>query len=108
MNYFLKILRFGIPYRRYAFLNIFFNIFYALFSAMAYIAMIPMMQILFGTTQKTYIKPKFQGLTKKKSFLEDFFNYKVTQYQEDDIGSALLFVIGMNIILFFLKNIFNY
>ena len=108
MNHFLKILRFGIPYRRYAFLNIFFNIFYALFSAMAYIAMIPMMQILFGTTQKTYIKPKFQGLTKIKSFLEDFFNYKVTQYLEDDIGSALLFVIGMIIILFFLKNIFNY
>ena len=108
MNYFFKILRFGIPYRRYAFLNIFFNIFYALFSAMAYVAMIPMMQILFGTTQKTYIKPAFQGLTNIKSFLEDFFNYKVTQYLEEDTGTALLFVIGMIIILFFLKNIFNY
>ena len=108
MSYFFKILRFGIPYRRYAFLNVFFNIFYALFSALAYIAMIPMMQILFGTTKKTYIKPTYQGLTKIKSFLEDFFNYKVTQYLEEDIGSALLFVIGMIIILFFLKNIFNY
>ena len=108
MSYFFKILRFGIPYRRYAFLNIFFNIFYALFSALAYIAMIPMMQILFGTTKKIYIKPTYQGLTNIKSFLEDFFNYKVTQYLEEDIGSALLFVIGMIIILFFLKNIFNY
>ena len=108
MSYFFKILRFGIPYRRYAFLNIFFNIFYALFSALAYIAMIPMMQILFGTTKKIYIKPTFQGLTNIKSFLEDFFNYKVTQYLDKDIGSALLFVIGMIIILFFLKNIFNY
>ena len=108
MSYFFKILRFSIPYRGYAFLNIFFNIFYALFSALAYIAMIPMMQILFGTTKKIYIKPTYQGLTKIKSFLEDFFNYKVTQYLEEDIGSALLFVIGMIIILFFLKNIFNY
>ena len=108
MSYFFKILRFGIPYRRYAFLNVFFNIFYALFSALAYIAMIPMMQILFGTTKKIYIKPTYQGLTNIKSFLEDFFNYKVTQYLEEDIGSALLFVIGMIIILFFLKNIFNY
>ena len=108
MSYFFKILRFGIPYRRYAFLNVFFNIFYALFSALAYIAMIPMMQILFGTTKKIYIKPTFQGLSNIKSFLEDFFNYKVTQYLEEDIGSALLFVIGMIIILFFLKNIFNY
>ena len=108
MSYFFKILRFGIPYRRYAFLNVFFNIFYALFSALAYIAMIPMMQILFGTTKKIYIKPTYQGLTNIKSFLEDFFNYKVTQYLEEDIGSALLFVIGMIIILFFLKNIFSY
>ena len=108
MSYFFKILRFGIPYRRYAFLNIFFNIFYALFSALAYIAMIPMMQILFGTTKKIYIKPTYQGLINIKSFLEDFFNYKVTQYLEEDLGSALLFVIGMIIILFFLKNIFNY
>ncbi len=70
--------------------------------------MIPMMQILFSTTKKIYIKPTYQGLINIKSFLEDFFNYKVTQYLEEDLGSALLFVIGMIIILFFLKNIFNY
>jgi subfamily B ATP-binding cassette protein MsbA len=108
MNYFFKILKFGLPYKRYAFLNIFFNILYALFSALAYVAMIPMMQILFGTTKKTYIQPTFQGVVKVKSFLEDFFNYKVTQYLDQEIGSALLFVIGMIISLFFLKNIFNY
>ena len=76
--------------------------------ALAYVAMIPMMQILFGTTKKTYIQPTFQGVVKIKSFLEDFFNYKVTQYLDQEIGSALLFVIGMIISLFFLKNIFNY
>ena len=108
MNYFFKILKFGLPYKRYAFLNIFFNILYALFSALAYVAMIPMMQILFGTTKKTYIQPTFQGVVKIKSFLEDFFNYKVTQYLDQEIESALLFVIGMIISLFFLKNIFNY
>ena len=108
MNYFFKILKFGLPYKRYAFLNIFFNILYALFSALAYVAMIPMMQILFGTTKKTYIQPTFQGVVKIKSFLEDFFNYKVTQYLDQEIGKALLFVIGMIISLFFLKNIFNY
>ena len=108
MNYFFKILKFGLPYKRYAFLNIFFNILYALFSALAYVAMIPMMQILFGTTKKTYIQPTFQGVVKIKSFLEDFFNYKVTQYLDQEIGSALLFVIGMIVSLFFLKNIFNY
>ena len=108
MNYFFKILRFGLPYKRFAFLNIFFNILYAVFSALAYVAMIPMMQILFGTTPKTSIPPSYEGIGQIKNYLESFFNYKVTQYMEQDSGNALLFVIVMIISLFLLKNIFNY
>lgn len=108
MNYFLKILRFGLPYKRFAFLNILFNILYALFSALAYVAMIPMMQILFGTTPKTKVAPTYEGIGQIKNYLEGFFNYKITQYLEQDSGKALLFIIGMIISLFFLKNIFNY
>ncbi len=108
MNYFLKILRFGLPYKRFAFLNILFNILYSLFSALAYVAMIPMMQILFGTTPKTKVAPTYEGIRQIKNYLEGFFNYKITQYLEQDSGKALLFVIGMIISLFFLKNIFNY
>ena len=108
MNYFFKILRFGLPYKRFAFLNIFFNILYAVFSALAYVAMIPMMQILFGTTPKTSVPPSYEGIGQIKNYLESFFNYKVTQYMEHDSDNALLFVIGMIISLFLLKNIFNY
>ncbi|MEE2723133.1 MAG: ABC transporter ATP-binding protein [Bacteroidota bacterium] len=108
MSYFIKIIRFSLPYKKFAFLNIFFNILYALFSALAYVAMIPMMQILFGTTKKTYNKPKYEGIGELKSFVEEFFNFKVTQYLEQDAGLALLFIIVMVIFLFFLKNIFNY
>ena len=108
MNYFFKILRFGIPYKRFAFLNIFFNILYAIFSALAYVSMIPMMQILFGTTPKTTVPPTYQGIGQIKNYLESFFNYKITQYMDQDSGKALIFVIGIIISLFFLKNIFNY
>lgn len=108
MNYFFKILRFGIPYKRFAFLNIFFNVLYALFSALAYVSMIPMMQILFGTTPKTTVPPTYQGIGQIKNYLEGFFNYKITQYMDQDSEKALLFVIGIIISLFFLKNIFNY
>ena len=108
MNYFFKILRFGIPYKRFAFLNIFFNVLYALFSALAYVSMIPMMQILFGTTPKTTVPPTYQGIDQIKNYLEGFFNYKITQYIDQDSGKALLFVIGIIISQFFLKNIFNY
>ncbi|MEC8397137.1 MAG: ABC transporter ATP-binding protein [Bacteroidota bacterium] len=108
MNYYFKILRFGLLYKRFAFLNIFFNILYAIFSALAYVAMIPMMQILFGTTPKTSIPPNYEWIGQIKNYIENFFNYKITQYMEQDSGIALLFVISMIISLFFLKNIFNY
>tara|TARA_A100001011_G_scaffold198698_1_gene206962 strand:+ start:2768 stop:4588 length:1821 start_codon:yes stop_codon:yes gene_type:complete len=108
MNYFFKILRFGLPYKKFAFLNIFFNVLYAIFSALAYVAMIPMMQILFGTIPKTNIAPTYTGIGEIKDYVAGFFNYKLTEYMEQESDIALLFVISMIISLFFLKNIFNY
>jgi subfamily B ATP-binding cassette protein MsbA len=67
-----------------------------------------MMQILFGTTPKTTVPPTYQGIGQIKNYLEGFFNYKITQYMDQDSGKALIFVIGIIISLFFLKNIFNY
>ena len=108
MNYFGKILKFGLPYKKFAFLNVFFNILYALFSALSYVAMIPMMQILFGTTKQTFESPVYNEMEGIKSYVEGFFNYKITQYMSEDSGKALMFVIATIITLFFLKNIFNY
>ena len=70
--------------------------------------MIPMMQILFGTTPKTIVAPTYEGIGQIKNYLEGFFNYKITQYIEQDSAKVLLYVIGIIISLFFLKNIFNY
>ena len=108
MYYFEKILKFGLPYKKFAFLNVFFNILYALFSALSYVAMIPMMQILFGTTKQTFEPPLYKGMGGIKTYVEDFFNYKITQYMSEDSGKALMLVITTIISLFFLKNIFNY
>ena len=108
MNYFFKILRFGLPYKKFAFLNIFFNVLYAIFSALAYVAMIPMMQILFGTIPKTNIAPTYTGIGEIKDYVAGFLNYKLTEYMEQESDIALMFVISMIISLFFLKNIFNY
>ena len=108
MNYFGKILKFGLPYKKFAFLNVFFNILYALFSALSYVAMIPMMQILFGTTKQAFEPPVYNEMEGIKSYVEGFFNYKITQYMSEDSGKALMFVIATIITLFFLKNIFNY
>ena len=108
MEYFRKILSFAGPYKRYGFLNIFFNILYALFSALSFAALIPMLDVLFDKSQKVYEAPEYQGLGNLKDFLQDYLNYRVTAYAGEDEMSALVLVIGLVLSLFLLKNVFNY
>lgn len=108
MEYFKKILRFAKPYRKYGFLNIFFNILYALFSALSFAALIPMLNVLFDKTKQLTEPPVFQGIGKAKDYFMDYMNYRVTQYSGDDQMKGLVLVIGLVLALFLLKNVFNY
>ncbi|MBT8282017.1 MAG: ABC transporter ATP-binding protein/permease [Muriicola sp.] len=108
MNYFKKILRFATPYKKYAFLNIFFNILYALFSALSFVALIPMLKVLFNQTTKIYSEPTYQGIGNLEEYLKGYLNYWVTTYSGEDEMKALVFVIALVLILFLLKNVFNY
>ena len=108
MNYFKKILRFAIPYKKYAFLNIFFNILYALFSALSFAALIPMLDVLFKQTEKVYEKPVYEGIGSVKDYFQDYISYRLTSYSDSNELQALVLVIALVLILFFLKNIFNY
>jgi subfamily B ATP-binding cassette protein MsbA len=108
MNYFKKILQFARPYRRYGFLNIFFNILYALFSALSFAALIPMLDVLFKPEQKVLAEPIYKGFSSSKDYLQDYINYHVTQYSGDDDMKGLVLVIGLVLVLFLLKNAFNY
>ncbi|MBO0341358.1 MAG: ABC transporter ATP-binding protein [Bacteroidota bacterium] len=108
MNYFKKILQFAVPYRKYGFLNIFFNILYALFSALSYAALIPMLNVLFDQTQQINEPPKLESIGKLKDYFMDYMNYQVTQYSGDDPMKGLLLAVGLILFLFLFKNIFNY
>lgn len=108
MNYFKKILRFAKPYQKYGYFNIFFNILYALFSALSFVALIPMLEVLFGQNERIYEKPAYQGASHLKSYLQDYLNYKVTQVAGEDEMKALMLVISLVIVLFLMKNLFNY
>jgi len=108
MNYFKRIMRFAIPYKRFAILNIICNIFYALFSALTLLALIPVIRILFDKTQRVAVAPKWEGLGGAKDYLVDSFNYEITQRVNVDEVSALFFVCSVVVILFFLKNLFGY
>ncbi|MEK6494179.1 ABC transporter ATP-binding protein [Myroides odoratimimus] len=108
-EYFKKILHFGKPYKTYAYLNVFFNILYALFSALSFVALIPMLTVLFGDAKKVTEKPLYTGIGHLKNYLEDYMSYFITQYTAEHGAQDTLMVMAAVIIsLFLLKNLFNY
>ena len=108
MTYFRKILRFALPYRRFGFLNIFFNILYALFSALSFAALIPMLDVLFQQTEPITQKPVYQGIGQLESYVKGMLYYQVNAVAGDDRMKALMLVIGLVLVLFLFKNLFNY
>ncbi len=109
MDYFKKIMRFALPYKKYGILNIISNIFYALFSALSFIALIPMLDVLFEKDKEKIIaEPIYQGITNLKDFYKDYLAYQVQEYAQNDPSKALVLVIALVITLFLLKNIFRY
>ncbi len=67
-----------------------------------------MLEVLFGENKKTYTKPEFDGIYGFGNNLEGWLNYQVSNFSGEDPQKALIFVIAAIIILFFLKNFFNY
>ncbi|MGB5556225.1 MAG: ABC transporter ATP-binding protein [Flavobacteriaceae bacterium] len=108
MDYFKKILRFASPYRKYGYLNIFFNVLYALFSALSFAALIPMLRVLFDQEKPITEKPVYEGIRHAQTYIMDSLSYQVTQYAGDDKMKGLVLVIGLVLVLFLLKNLFNY
>jgi ATP-binding cassette, subfamily B, bacterial MsbA len=104
-----KLIPFALVYKKDIVLNIVYNIFYAFFSTLLMVSMIPTLNVIFGLNKKVTTEPVFGGITNIKSFSEDYLNYKVTQLTADKgFEFAILFVISIIIITAFLKNLTNY
>lgn len=104
-----KIIPFLKPYKTNVVWNIIFNIFYALFSTLSFIALIPMLDVLFKDAEKVIVKPKFTSIWEITSFGKDYLYYYITKLTEENGAQyALLLVVCIVIITFLLKNLFNY
>ncbi|MDT0647285.1 ABC transporter ATP-binding protein [Zunongwangia sp. F260] len=110
MSYFKKILQFAKPYKRFAILNIISNIFYALFSTLSFLAFIPMLQVLFQEEEPVLTEPDWDGsFSGLKDFGSDYANYFLNQrIEEHGQISALITICVAVVVLFLLKNFFNY
>ena len=108
MNYFTRVLKYGLDYTYHGVLNIVFNILYAIFSALAFVSFIPMLDVLFKQTKGVYVKPNYSGISNIREYLENYFNYYISTQLETDISSTLILVVGIVIFFFLMKNLFNY
>ncbi|MDQ6529811.1 ABC transporter ATP-binding protein [Flavobacterium sp. LHD-85] len=109
MSNFKKIVPFIYPYKRYAFLNIFFNILYALFSTLSFIALIPMLQVLFDKTKENYEKPLYTGILNIKEYGENYLSYYITTSKgTHESGYVLSIMVAIIISIFLLKNLADY
>lgn len=106
--YFKRVLKYVFQYRKYFSLNILFSTLYAFFSAVAFLSLMPMLEVLFNGTNNELKKPTLELSNNLGDFIENWLNYQVTSFASNDNQKAILFVVGIVIILFFLKNVSNY
>ena len=106
--YFKRVLHNILVYKKELILNIIFSTLYAFFSALAFLSLMPMLEVLFNGSPKINIKPNYENYDSIGTFLEDWLNFQVSSFSGNDTENAILFVVGTVIILFFLKNLTNY
>ncbi|GAB1856545.1 ABC transporter ATP-binding protein [Flavobacteriaceae bacterium MHTCC 0001] len=109
MSHFTNILRYTKPYKRYAIGHIISNVFFALFSTLSFIALSPMLDVIFGKEKKIpKVRPSYKGIDSIKDFLGDYLNYEMHQFTGDNKSKALMFTIILIMIVFLFKNISGY
>jgi len=109
MKNFRKIFPFIKPYKRYAYLNIFFNIMYAVFGTLSFLALMPMMDVLFKQEKRNYIEPVFTDIWHIKTYLEDSLSYFLSVTTRDHgYDKTLGFLVIGIMTIFMLKNLCDY
>jgi len=109
MSDYKKIARLAKPYKKYIYLNVFFNVLSAFFSTLSLIAVIPVLNVIFEATQKVTQKPVYKGVGELKSYLEGSLNYVLTtQIQAHGVFVVLMYIIGLIVSIFLLKNLTTY
>lgn len=108
MSHFQEILKYAKPYKRYAVLNIVCNIFFALFGALSFVSLIPMLDVLFEQTATVLSEPQWTGILEVMKYIKSYAGWYITTQVEGGKESGLIIVIAVVLILFLLKNVFGY
>jgi subfamily B ATP-binding cassette protein MsbA len=82
---------------------------YALFSTLSFVALIPMLQVLFDKNKQITVKPVYQGILKIQDYGQDYLSYYITTTKgTHESGYVLSIMVAIIISIFLLKNLADY
>jgi ATP-binding cassette, subfamily B, bacterial MsbA len=106
MNQLLRIFKYIKPYKKYALLNVLFNILFILFSFLNLTLLLPTLNVLFGLSRPVTHPPE---LSFNSQAILDNFNYYIGKLSHDHGSYYVLIIVALLFILFsFLNNFFKY
>ncbi|WP_010182814.1 ABC transporter ATP-binding protein [Aquimarina agarilytica] len=110
MKNFKRFLKYVLPYKKYQFLSILFNVLYALFSSISMLSLLPMIKVLFEDGEKIREKPVLNGISNfDLDYFENYLNYFITNTNETKGPLAtLIWMVVFVLSTFLLKNLFSY
>ena len=107
-NYFNRVFNYAWNFKKFFILNVISNILYAFFGTLSMISLYPMLKVLFNQTQQLYSPPRWEGVSGISAYFEDYLNYFITSKKEGGNDDVLIFMVGIIVVTFLLKNLFNY
>jgi ATP-binding cassette, subfamily B, bacterial MsbA len=104
-----KIIPFALKFKGHIIWNIIFNVLYALFSTLSFVALFPLMEVLFKMNEAVTKLPKYEGIMEIGSYGKQYLQYYITKLSEENGPQyALLLTVALVISTFLFKNLFNY
>ena len=109
MDNFIRVIRYILPFKGYALLNILSNILAVFFSLFSLVMVGPFLEILFETREVNIIEKPIVEFSNLKDSLVDYFYFQLQSIiAEQGKLDALLFICILVALFIFLKNLFRF
>lgn len=106
MKNFFKLLKYGKAHKRFAYLNVFYNLLGIVFGLFSLASVMPFLDIIFKSEKAVLVKPADGGLG--FSALKEQAMYQIGQLVQGNPKQALIFICIVIVVFTVLKNIFIY
>ncbi len=104
-----RILRLVVHYKKYAALNVLFNILYVIFNLLSMVMLIPFLKLIFNEQFTVVPRPEWTSVAGLGGYLEQYYNYQMSEFiLSNGKTGALGFVCVTMAFTFLLKLITRY